>query len=942
MNRKFGQLTILGAFIFFATLIGCIYLGMVSLIENRDRRINFLEAIDTKYNSSERFIFRQIEFSLREGDLPYYSQLVGESIKTNLGLNSVKIFDQSLRLIYSSSPTNEIFQSELRHDENPIVPGSARLLASGENVYRSVSGDFFVQYPKSYIPKPLLENPNLEYGFNYWLFDDKTGSIHFTNDFNLLNGDREVKELLNLFQGNEGKRISWQVNGQDGLLERFDTALYSIYIIDSGNLFPKWAIPRAILISLLTFSGLCLLRLSLVVWNGKAFHLSNLSKKNIFFFLISLLFYQGITSYLPDFRYHKPWTKMRWEQTETLLYRLEKNILGQVSETDSEGDIKTKLFDPIVKEVYLWKSNESTSLLTNRFSFEFHSFLESLNTYESSRLIEANFEYLLIVPLHNQKQHKTYVILVLDPLLMGAKKERDRDEFYLPNNSFRLSEDAYGEKYKIQPKLWDNSILASVRHLKSGFAPFSLLGNPFKVYAYSPGLAIPSLTDGLFIYKSEGVFQILIYVSFFTFLPFLLLSLLAKYRRIEKELPPEPVVSGEEVVELDEPISDLLVAPEIPMDLTPKLELVVEEEAIAETNGPVHNGGVIVKKQIHQYIPPSLWSKTANSIPGEIQRKRETIFTPELKSLVEQVTTPEISVGRRQSDDRKMPALWSIPEEKKVEYSLLDRVYRGDEVSLDGIVEYTRNFIQRLGSPRFSFLFLNDTIGSYHSQISFGLDYNTRSNLIFLYNDPFLHFDDKGYAAIEINEKVKLDKFISKKFSWEILAQIETILAFNLENSGFPGLFLILLDKQEKAKFMEPHKRMILEKLRQLIPALHVLMEKEDKTPDLFEDSLSWMVRSFLQATLGGKRNAFVSHVIWENYHPTDANEAKKAAMLQEVTKIVESKDRVIENSPNAFLVLSEKDIKEPLEKLLKSYPFPYETRYMKYPDDGENYYLYI
>lgn len=64
--------------------------------------------------------------------------------------------------------------------------------------------------------------------------------------------------------------------------------------------------------------------------------------------------------------------------------------------------------------------------------------------------------------------------------------------------------------------------------------------------------------------------------------------------------------------------------------------------------------------------------------------------------------------------------------------------------------------------------------------------------------------------------------------------------------------------------------------------------------------------------------------------------------MLQEVTKIVESKDRVIENSPNAFLVLSEKDIKEPMEKLLKSYPFPYETRYMKYPDDGENYYLYI
>ncbi len=351
-----------------------------------------------------------------------------------------------------------------------------------------------------------------------------------------------------------------------------------------------------------------------------------------------------------------------------------------------------------------------------------------------------------------------------------------------------------------------------------------------------------------------------------------------------------------------------------------------------------------MKKQIHQYIPPSIWKKAGNPISPELQKKRESIFNSELKSLVDQVASHEAPVKKKVSSVRSdsYSPEWPIPEEKKFEYSLLDRIYRGDEVSLDGIVEYTRNFISRLGSPRFSFLFLNNTIGSYHSQISYGLDYNTRSNLIFLHKDPFLPFDENGFASIDISEQVRQDKFISKKFSWEILAQVESIIAFQLDSLGFPGIFMVLLDGTEKEKFTDSHKRMISEKLKQLIPGLHVLMDKEDKTPDLFEDSLSWMVRSFMQATLGGKRTSYVSRVIWENYHPSDANESKKASLLEKVTDILNSKDRVIESSPNSFLVISERNIQEVLEKLLRTYPFPYECKFMKYPDDGQNYYLYL
>ncbi len=921
MIRKFGQLTILATFFFLSLFVGVTYLFTVSYAETISRKNKFLEAVNIALSQKERNLFQQLEYHVREGELPYYSSLVGEAIQKNLGLSSIKIYDKSLRLIYSSTPTKELFQPELRHDETPLGVGRSRELSSGEIVYRLSSGDFFIQFPKINLPMPLLINPNIELGFTYWLFDEKTGNIHFTNDFDLLSGDRETKDLLASFSGKQNRDISWKVNGEDGYLEKISLKNTSIYLIDSANFFPKWAFPRSILISISVFSILCIIKLSLVIWNRKSIPLSRLDKQNIIYFFLTLFFYQGVTSFLPDFRYQIPWIKMRFEQTENLLIQLEKNITNQLSYSDLEQEISRKNFDPIVKEIYLWQKEKHNLQLTNRFSAEIESFLMKLESTDTSRIIEANYEYLYVIPIKDKSQSNVFVILVLDPLFMGSKKEKDRDEFYFPNTSFRLSEDVSRESYLIEPRVWDKEVLSSVRHQGSGHSHFSILDLPFKVYFFSVVPNDPTLTDGLFVYKSEGVFQILVYAASISFFPLLLLSVISKWRRIQSR--PEENSFAEEIN-------------------PPKMENIPAEEAIAETSSIGQNGGVSVKKQIHGYIPPSLWKKNVSSLPKELQRKRESIFNPELKTLVEQVSAPDTGLGRRQSDNKKIPSLWDIPEEKKAEYTLLDRVYRGDEVSLDGIVEYTRNFIQRLGSPRFSFLFLNDTIGSYHSQISFGLDYNTRSNLIFLYNDPFLQFDDKGFTEIHIDEKVKLDKFISKKFSWEILAQVETILAFNLENLGFPGLFLILLDKQEKTKFLEPHKRMIQEKLRQILPALHVLMEKEDKTPDLFEDSLSWMVRSFLQATLGGQRNAYVTNVVWENYHPTDANEAKKAAMLQQVTKIVESKDRVIENSPNAFLVITEKNIKEPLEKLLKSYPFPYETRYMKYPDDGENYYLYI
>ncbi len=928
MHRKFGQPSILLIFLFLSFLVGAIYLTFATVLDTRLRRESFLADVETQVAISKLDFFNRIEFSIRESELPFHAKKVAEEIQSRQGLEFLKIFDDSLRLIHSTVETKEVFQADLRHDSNPLIPGSSRILSNGETAYRTLNGKLFLIYKQPYIPKTLLRNPNLEYGFTYWVFDKTLGEVFYTNDFLLLNGDKESKELLSLFEGNEGKSISWQFEGEDGFLERMDFPNYSIYILERGTTIPKKGIAKAFLIVIVTMIFLCLFRFVYQLKKGFPFKLNKDQKIGILCFLCLLVFYQTVSLILPDFRSGTPWSRLRYLQSESQILRLEKNLLGQITSDSTEVEIRNRVYDPIVKELYLWKKKESNTEITNRFSIELQSFIEKLEVGVSSRMIDFHFEHLFLIPITKEGDEPTFVIVVLDPLLLAAKKEKDRDEFFDPITYHRLSEDTSKEKLTFYPQ--------------KRFSELLMQGNPFHSFKFSQETQIPRVMDGLFIYKTEGVFPILVYASFLAFLPLIAFSFLYEEKK-KREALVEPPVLGEIVpkrIEID--TSEIVVIQDAKLESKVEMSPENPKEAIAEIESIPDHGGGIVKKKIRQYLPPKLWKPTNVGLPSAIQKKRDSIFNVELKELVEQVTSPEAGFGKRETDFKKTSPVWLIPEEKKFEFSLLDRVYRGDEVSLDGIVEYTKNFIQRLGSPRFSFLFLNDTIGSYHSQISFGLDYNTRSNLIFLYNDPYLQNDESGIVEIDINEKMKLDRFIAKKFSWEILAQIETIVAFQLEKLGFPGLFLILLNKQEKEKFLDSHKRMIMDKLRQLIPAFHVLKEKEYKTPDLFEDSLSWMVRSFLQATLGGRRSAFVTHATWKDYHPTDENELKKADMLAEVASIIESNDRIIENSPDAFLLISKNNPEIQLKEILKKYPFPFETRYMNYPEDGENYYLYI
>lgn len=102
---------------------------------------------------------------------------------------------------------------------------------------------------------------------------------------------------------------------------------------------------------------------------------------------------------------------------------------------------------------------------------------------------------------------------------------------------------------------------------------------------------------------------------------------------------------------------------------------------------PITNNTNPVKKTSFKILPPVTWRRVA--ILDAVQKKRETIFNPELEKLVHSVTKREETQEPKQNSEN---FLTMVPEEKRVEYGLLDKIYRENEISYDGIVGYTKNF----------------------------------------------------------------------------------------------------------------------------------------------------------------------------------------------------------------------------------------------------------
>lgn len=903
-------------------LVTSVLFGYFEWIRPIRMKSNLISALERFDEDRTKEYLNTLEFFFRESTLPYRASQVTSRIKDTLGLNYVRLYDDSLRLIHSTNETSEIFQDELRQDPSGLSEGKLKNLSNGDYVYRDLSGKFFVVFPKGPPLPKQIQNANLEFGYLYWAFDPKSQKVLYTNDESILTGDRESNQLLGLFSGKEGQIITWQLDGENSKLILESREKFSIYLLRQSDSEADEIRFGCFVLFLVTFTGLFYIRFIWIVTHSGSFQFKRRILLPVIAYLILLLFYQKSYELFPDYRYYKPWTKHRLTQFEETLSVLEKNLLREgLGEGGGLGET-----EKIVSELYLWKKDSiDNKTIQNRFGTEIFSLFERIQNHPITILFESDFDLVYLIPKRNVETGSIAILVaVLDSNLLLAKKEKDRDEFYFPMVSAKLSDNKSKEQVLFNPRIWKGEDTSKFVHLDSKKQSVGFLNHKFHSYYTSKEHGKPGFLSGLSVYRYSSFPPYLLSFGYLFIGPWIFFVLWASIKRKweHRNMLGESLLVSEE-------------SPNLEIEIK---KTVSHKEGIETKMEPVINNSSPVKKTSFKILPPATWRRVA--ILDAVQKKRETIFNPELEKLVQTVTKKEDSKETKSSSSENFLTL--VPEEKRVEYGLLDKIYRENEISYDGIIGYTKNFISRLGSPRFSYLFLNDSLGSFHNQISSGLDYNTRSNLIFLHHDPYLPFDESGFAMLNVDDTVRLDRFIAKKFSWEILLQTEAIIAFHMESLGFPGIFLVLLNKEEKTRFLDSHKRMIQEKLRQVIPALHVLVEKEERKPEFLKDSLSWMIRSFMQATFGGKRSTSVLRIQWPEYHPSPEWERSKKHFVDSIQTYLESKDRLIETSPNSMLIVTAKDLYLSVIQKLQELPFRHEIKSMKFPDDGQNFYLYF
>lgn len=141
----------------------------------------------------------KIEYTIRIFFLPRDAKELGESLLKNFGLQSIKVYDSSYRLVYSSEETKEIFNGDLRLGDLKILPSEINFDSSGIPIYRSKNGEWFL-WMKGFILGKHISLPfNIRDKQVYWIFKSESignNSLIASNDLRSLNYPDNLEEIL--------------------------------------------------------------------------------------------------------------------------------------------------------------------------------------------------------------------------------------------------------------------------------------------------------------------------------------------------------------------------------------------------------------------------------------------------------------------------------------------------------------------------------------------------------------------------------------------------------------------------------------------------------------------------------------------------------------------------------------------------------------------------
>lgn len=373
---------------------------------------------------------------------------------------------------------------------------------------------------------------------------------------------------------------------------------------------------------------------------------------------------------------------------------------------------------------------------------------------------------------------------------------------------------------------------------------------------------------------------------------------------------------------------------------------------------------IISPKRIREYFQDS-------KVDPELESKRSAIFNPELKDLVQKVTNPSSTESdqfiKSESPNHNNPKSTTSPckirtifsdliePSKEEEFKTLMSLYsEGAGTQESSIMKYSSFLLDRIGVEHFGWYFLSYDSQAYFCEMSTGLDSVTRTNFIFLKNDPFVQLGENNFFELEITPELTLDPFFAKKFSIESINLFGKILFFFLNQPGIDACLVAFIPKQDLLKKSEEEVeidtneisprwiQMIQSKLHNLIPGLANYRDKRVNSNAVTNDMLTHSIYLF-KSFVGERSTSSFSHVIKiENYSETENVYFLKRQFISKLMKALNSREKLMELNIDTFLLIGDKDHSDYIidQAELDSLSVKINTKI--YPTYGENILLYL
>ncbi len=679
-----------------------------------------------------------------------------------------------------------------------------------------------------------------------------------------------------------------------------------------------------------------------------------LSKK-LKIILLSLLLITVISGqtekYFPDYSFYKTGISKKFKDVEIEFGKLESTLrLSGVGLFQNKSENLMTLPYPFVSEMIEWAPGElsgNNNFLGSTEDFLFREVLKN----GTGKLVRMKDKLVFAVPTEG----KLLLAILYEKELKSFRKEGSGDYFY-PEISSAKIDDNPGNT---------SGILSDSINKKFSFGKsnFSVQDRKYDSYYGSPEDKRYGFVEEILFLKSRGGF-FGFYGSLFTlFAAIALADALVYFKRKAGARPTESIFTSHNIREKEAEINSLLEKAQAG-PLSEKNEVEVSapvEESQEKYFGEYSEKPIFIlpfdlvpagKREI--IITPQFLRKIREeektrkeSVKTGVQLAREKVFNPQLENLISKVDkkTPLDEKNLDQKYKELFAKIFS--EDNKELYQSLNELYDHDYHEHESL-GYLKRITKKVGLDSLCLSIYNRSMGCYMVSLAMGIDDETRTNLIFQWNDPFLQFE-KGEEIIEIffNNKLMTNLFFRKKFSSDTLARFGGMLVYPLKKYSVDGYFIFFF---EKNVHITPEKlKLVSECLnRMIVPFLPIVngIAKEKiylQIPD--EDILAKIFQEMKEATNAGLESCVFVKIRLKKMFQTENSKEIREEIIQGIKNLLKSGEKILATSPVDLLVvtrdISEREFLKEIDKI-NAGRLDLKINISRYPDDGKNFYNYL